>query len=181
MLNNGIIPSIDSMKIFEYFLDSEYQYCFLMNIHISMLEKMVKDAHKVNKKVIVHIDLLRGITSDEYGVEYLCQRLNVDGIISTRRKTIDAAKRCNKIAILRVFLIDSQSLKTGIDLVEQIKPDYLEVLPAIAYSAVSKIKKETSVPIIGGGLLESIEEVQMALVSGFEAVSLSNSDIWRNY
>ena len=181
MLNNGIVPSIDNMKKFEYFLETDYEYCFLMNIHISLLAKMVRDAHRINKKVIVHIDLLKGITSDEYGVEYLCQVLDVDGIISTRRKTIEAVIRCGKIAVLRVFLIDSQSLKQGIELVNQLKPDFLEVLPAIAYSVVAKIREETDVSIIGGGLLSNIDEVRMALASGFEAVSLSDSAIWREY
>lgn len=181
MLNNGIIPSIDNMKTFEYFLASDYEYCFLIDIHISMLEKMVQEAHKLDKKIIVHIDLLKGISSDECGVEYLCQRLKVDGIISTRRKTVEAAKRCNKIGILRVFLIDSKSLKMGLELAKHLQPDYLEILPAIAYTIVDRIKKETSVSIIGGGLLDNMEAVRLALSSGFESVSLSDSNIWRNY
>lgn len=181
MLNNGIIPSIDQLKMFEHFLVSDHEYCFLMNIHISLLEKMIADAHKAGKKVIVHIDLLKGISSDEFGVEYLCQKLKADGIISTKRKTIEAVKRCGKIAILRVFLIDSKSLHMGIDLVKKLQPDYLEVLPAIAYTAIPKIRKETDVPLIGGGLITDIDEVRHALTSGFEAVSLSNSDIWLNY
>jgi len=39
----------------------------------------------------------------------------------------------------------------------------------------------TSVSIIGGGLLENMEAVRMAISSGFEAVSLSDSNIWRSH
>jgi len=173
---NKVIPSIEKVKLFDKFIDSDYEYCILMNFHLSMVESLVKKAHQQQKKVIVHIDLTHGISNDEFGVEYLCQKLKVDGIISTKRKCVETAKRCHKLTILRVFLIDSKSLEQGIDLANSLKPDFLEVLPAIAYSIFNNIKSRCSIPLIGGGLIKSKSELEKALNSGLEAVSLTEWD-----
>jgi len=178
MINNGIIPSIETMKNFELFLISDYKYCIIMNFHISLLADLVLRAHNSHKKVFVHIDLIHGLTNDEYGSEYLCQKLNVDGLISTKRKCLETAKRCHKQSILRLFLIDSKSLNNGLNLANKLQPDYLEILPAIATSIIPYIKSHTNVALIGGGLLTSQEAIQLAILSGLEAVSLSNNKLW---
>jgi glycerol uptake operon antiterminator len=175
---SGVIPSISDAGQFEKFLRSSCKVCFLMNVHIALAASMIKKGHAAGKTIIVHLDMLNGLSSDEAGCEYLCQELNADGVISTKAKAVETAVKNHKTAILRVFLIDSRSLRKGIDLANEVHPDYLEILPAIAYEILPEIKRETDVTLIGGGLLKSREQVQHAFDAGFVAVSSSLPEIW---
>ncbi len=172
--NQEIIPSIANMKDFEWFLGSSFTCCVLMDFHIALLAPMIKRAHADGKKIFIHLDLLHGLSSDEYGCEYACQKLHVDGVISTKSKVIETAKKNKKLAILRLFLIDSKSLEKGIQLCNTLRPDYMEVLPAIAFSVFAEIRARTNTPIMGGGLLKTPEQVRTCLDSGVSAVTISD-------
>ena len=89
MIQQTCLPAISKMKDFENFLKSNLEYCILMDFHISLLEDMVKMAHENSKKVFVHLDLIKGVATDEAGCEYVCQRMRVDGVISTKVKVIE--------------------------------------------------------------------------------------------
>lgn len=175
---HGVIPSISDAGQFEKFLRSSCKVCFVMNVHVTLVAALIKKGHAAGRQIIVHLDMINGLTSDEAGCQYLCQVLNADGVISTKGKVVETAVKNHKIAILRVFLIDSRSLKKGIELANEVHPDYLEILPAIAYEIIPLIKKETDVTLIGGGLLMSSQQVDEALAAGFEAVSSSSPKLW---
>lgn len=178
MFKQKILPSISNLKMFETFLDSELEYCILQNLHISALHSICRMADKNNKKCLVHIDLIKGIASDEYGAEFLCQVIKVDGLISTYPSVIKVAKKKKKIAIQRIFLIDSLSLEKSINLVIKTQPDYIEMLPGIATAIVESIIKQVDIPLIGGGLIRSKKDVQNCLDSGLVAVTTSRKELW---
>lgn len=173
-----IIPAINSVKDFEKFLTTDYECCILMNLHVSILKNLVDKAHEKNKKCLIHLDLVKGLTSDEYGVDYAVQFFGVDGIVSTRESAIKAAKRKKVISIFRIFLIDTLSLNRSLDKVNQLKPDYLELLPAIAYSVMDRIKDKTNTPVIGGGLIDNSLDINNCINSGMQAVTISNKNLW---
>ena len=125
MINQRIVPAVTNMKDFEKFLESRLEYCVLMNLHISLMEQMLPMAKKKGKKVLVHLELIHGLSSDEYGCEYACQRLRVDGVISTKGKVVETAKKNKKLAVLRLFLIDTKSLEKGLNLCSTVQPDYM--------------------------------------------------------
>ena len=178
MIQQTCLPAISKMKDFENFLKSNLEYCILMDFHISLLEDMVKMAHENSKKVFVHLDLIKG---DEAGCEYVCQRMRVDGVISTKVKVIETAKKNKKIAIQRMFLIDSKSLMKSLKQVSESNADYIEVLPGIAYSILPFIKEQVSVPLISGGLIKSVEDVENCLKHGASHVSVSSLDVIKKY
>lgn len=175
---HSTIPGITSLKDFEIFLESTHKIGFVLELHLNFIEHMIQRAHQKNKKLIVHIELVKGISADEYGCEYLCQKLKVDGIISTKGKVIESAKKNNVITIQRIFLMDSNALQKSLVLTKKIKPDYLEILPAIASSIVSSIHQELDIEIIGGGLLQSNEELEECFKNGMIAISTSNQKFW---
>ncbi|QVK21602.1 glycerol-3-phosphate responsive antiterminator [Mycoplasmatota bacterium] len=177
-MNQRIIPAITSVKKFEKFLETDYEYCVLMNLHISLLKTLVEKAHDKGKKCFLHLDLINGISSDEYGVEYAVQHIKIDGIVSTRNSVIKAAQRKKIVSIYRIFLIDSMSLNRSLEKLAQLKPDYVELLPAIAFDVMSRVKKETDIPIIGGGLIASREDIDRCIASGMIAVTTSNRVLW---
>lgn len=169
-----VIPSIFTMKDFDRFIKSPYEYCILLDFHVNMLSHAIQELHANGKKGIVHLDLVKGLTSDEYGTEFLCQKIGADGVISTKAKVIEYAKKNGKIAILRLFLIDSKSLEKGLQLINVLQPDYIEILPGIAYDIIPYIHQKTEIPMIGGGLIKSVEQIERCIDSGMCAVTIGS-------
>lgn len=180
-LNREIIYAISQMKEFERFLDSDLECCVLMDMHLALLSSMVRTAHEKGKKVFFHLDLLKGISADEYGCEYACQCLRADGIISSKVKVIETAKKNRRMAILRLFLIDSKSLERGISLCNTCQPDYVEILPGIACGILPYIQTRTSAKLMCGGLIRTPEELHACFEAGACAVTISKMDTIRRY
>ncbi|MDD2972596.1 MAG: glycerol-3-phosphate responsive antiterminator [Lachnospiraceae bacterium] len=172
-----VIPAISTMKEFEKFLEGKETYGILMNFHISLVCDVIKRAHEKQKKLLLHLDLIKGLSSDESGCEYACQYLQVDGIISTKGKVIETARRNHRIAILRLFLIDSKSLEKGLALCQAVHPDYMEVLPGIACSIIPYIKEHVECPIMCGGLIKTPQQVETCLEAGAFAVTATGLHI----
>lgn len=168
------VPVVPSMKRLEKFIETDLVVCILQDIHISLLEHMIKTLHDNNKLALVHIDMVHGISSDEHGAEFLCQRLRADGVISSKTRIIETTKKNKKIAIQRMFLIDSKSIERGIETVQKSQPDIVEVMPAIAYKIIPYIKSKISMPLIGGGLLKSKEDILQGLEAGCMAFTVSD-------
>lgn len=180
-IEQKVIPAISNEKDFEKFLESKYCYCVFLNMNISQLGILIDMTHKQGKKALVHIDLIQGLASDEYGCEYACQKLKADGIISTKGKIVEMAKKNKKIAILRLFLIDSKSLEKGLNLCNTIMPDYMEVLPGIADSIIPYIKERVDVSIMSGGLIKTEEQIDDCLNQGAKAVTISDMKVAIKY
>jgi len=175
ILKNQIcVPVVPSMKRLEKFIETDLVVCILQDIHISLLEHMIKTLHDNNKLALVHIDMVHGISSDEHGAEFLCQRLRADGVISSKTRIIETTKKNKKIAIQRMFLIDSKSIERGIETVQKSQPDIVEVMPAIAYKIIPYIKSQINMPLIGGGLLKSKEDILQGLEAGCMAFTVSD-------
>ena len=168
------VPVVPSMKRLEKFIETDLVVCILQDIHISLLEHMIKTLHDNNKLALVHIDMVHGISSDEHGAEFLCQRLRADGVISSKTRIIETTKKNKKIAIQRMFLIDSKSIERGIETVQKSQPDIVEVMPAIAYKIIPYIKSQINMPLIGGGLLKSKEDILQGLEAGCMAFTVSD-------
>ncbi len=180
-LNREVIFAISQMKEFERFLKSELNYCVLMDIHLALLASMVKAAHENGKKVFFHLDLLKGISADEFGCEYACQRLKADGIISSKVKAIETAKKNHRTAILRLFLMDSKSLERGLTLCNSCEPDYVEILPGIACGILPYLQTRTVAKLMCGGLIRTPEELKGCFDAGACAVTISKMETIRQY
>ena len=135
-------------------------------------------ANKHGKKVIFHADLIQGLKHDEAGTQFLCQMIRPFGIISTHASVIATAKKQGVIAIQRVFLIDSHSLRTSYRVLEQAKPDYLEVLPGILPHLIAEIRDHTGLPILAGGFVRTRADVEQAVAAGATAVTTSVKELW---
>lgn len=171
------IPVIPTMKRLEQFLMTDLSTCLLQDIHISLLADIINTLHKHECKALVHIDMINGVASDEYGTEYVCQKLKADGVISSKSKIIETTKRNKKIAIQRMFLIDSKSVDRGVDMLLRSKPDMVEVMPAIAYRIIPYIKDRLNIPIIGGGLLKTKADIENGLKAGCVAFTVSDLNL----
>ena len=172
-----IIAATNSMEKFEKALKSQAKTIFDLNPDILNLAGKIEDAHKMDKEYFVHLDLAAGIGKDKSGLEFL-KMLGVDGIISTKTTIIKYAKDTGLKAVQRFFVLDSQSVKTTIDGIKLSKADMVEIMPGIAFKIITKVKSETSVPIIAGGLIETKAEVDKATKSGADIVSTGTALLW---
>lgn len=177
-INQKIIPAIRRMKDFEYVLQLPVEYIVLLDSSLTNLHNIVKFVQKKDKKILVHADLIEGLKSDEYAVDYLAQHVKPDGILSTRRNVIAAAKKNNMIAILRLFIIDSIAMETGVQSVLNTKPDYIELLPGITPTVIKEVSDHTNIPVITGGLIKTETEVEQAFAAGAVSVTTSRKSLW---
>jgi glycerol uptake operon antiterminator len=178
LFNQKIIPAISNHQDLKKFLSLPMDYGILMNFQLAQLPELVKMMKEHKKKVLIHSELIRGLSSDEYGAIYLIQTLQVDGLISSKPKVIEICKKRGVLGILRFFLKDTISLEQSIEVARKTEPDYLEILPAISTDIIGMIKKHLNVDILMGGLIQTKEHIQKCIQAGAIAVTTSNPNLW---
>jgi glycerol uptake operon antiterminator len=126
-----------------------------------------------------HLDLIQGIGKDGPGVKWLATEIGLKGILTTRTSLIRAAMSEGLVAILRLFLLDSESLKTGLEVAASSKPDAVEILPALVLPRVApRLPLDKMSPFIAGGLVQTAEDLEAVLAAGALGVSTSNQELW---
>jgi glycerol uptake operon antiterminator len=173
----ALIPVLTTMKQIEKFLDTSLKVCILQDFHFGLLKDAVRILHEQDRIGLVHIEMIQGIANDEFGTQILTQQLKVDGIISSKPKIIEMAKKTHAIAIQRVFLIDSKSLERGLASVTESKPDVMEVMPALTFQMFALIKERIDIELWAGGLIRDEETVRIILASGAKRMTVSNLDL----
>lgn len=174
----NVLPALRNMKDFERLLKSDHNYIVLLETRLGQLKALVSAIKKEQKKVLVHADLIHGLKTDDYGMEYLIREVKPDGIVSTRGKVISLAKKNNLLAIQRLFILDSQALDHNVKIINRTNPDYIEVLPGVIPSVINEIHLKTGIPVIAGGLIRSKDDIQSAYGGGAVAVSTSEPKLW---
>lgn len=174
-----IIAAVKNRDGLEVALRSETEAVFLLSSNIIDIENIAKQTHESQKKLFIHIDFVDGLSKDAAGVRYLSTK-GIDGIISTRSNIISAAHDAGICSVQRFFMIDSRSVDTALETLKQSKADMIEIMPALAYKSITKIKKNIRIPIIAGGLIDSREEVYKALGAGASMISTGCHDLWND-
>lgn len=179
-IDQKILPAIRILKDFDGLLESDYERLILLNSHIAQVKAIVNRARAYQKKMLIHVDLIEGLKSDEYATEFLAQEVQPDGIITTRNNVILAAKKKGLISIQRLFLIDTMALENSLFQLERTKPDFVEVLPGVIPHMIEEISTRTNIPIIAGGLIRTMEDVRRAINAGARSVTTSRKELWGN-
>ena len=174
---NNIIAAIRNEDDFDSALHSSSDIFFELSPDIFTLAYEVKQAHKYNKKIYIHIDLAKGIAGDKHGLMYAGD-LGVDGIISTRTHTIKLAKESGLKTVQRFFVVDSHFVDTTLDVVSAARPDMIEIMPGIVTKVIARLKSKLNTPLIAGGLIETHTEAQAAISAGASAVSTGAKELW---
>ncbi|MBP2628974.1 MAG: glycerol-3-phosphate responsive antiterminator, GlpP [Firmicutes bacterium] len=180
MLTNGpIIPAARSMEVFKAALTHTIvPSVVLLFGDINSLPGLISLAKEHKKRIILHLDLFDGIGKDKAGIKFLA-RAGITAIITTKTHLSKFARDEGMIVIQRMFLMDSDSLRTGLSLVRNFKPDAIEILPgAVPASVVEEIIRETGLPILAGGLIRTQEDVDQAIERGISAVTTSRQKLW---
>lgn len=143
------------------------------------LPQMVEVVAASGKVAIVNLDLVSGLSRDAEAIGYLARR-NVQGIISTHKEPLRAARNQGLFAIERTFLLDSAALQSSMRSMEQFLPDALEVLPAAVAPkmVVRLLDSYPDLPVIAGGLVQSLRELEQLVKQGACSVSVSARSLW---
>ncbi len=166
------------MKDFDKALETGYPTIVILETRLSQIKSLVSYTKKSNKNILIHFDLIQGLKSDDYGMEYVLREIKPDGILSTRANVIRMAKKHGLLAIQRMFLLDSLALEQNLKLIENAQPDCIEVLPGLMPTMIQHINEQTNLPVIAGGLIKTIDQVREALEAGAVAISTSNTELW---
>ncbi len=178
MTHGKIIAAVRSNQELIEAVKSDVEMIFLLAPNIAEIKAQTELAHTAGKKLFVHIDLAEGIGKDEYGIRFATEQ-GVDGIISTRTNIIKIAKRIGVFTIQRFFIVDSHSVETTVDAAKSSKADMIEIMPGTMPKVITRLKSELDMPIVLGGLIETVDEIKAAVDGGAEAVSVSKKDFWR--
>lgn len=173
-----IIPAARTMKQFDEILQSSFEYIVLLEVHISLLLSLKREADKHGKKLIIHADLIHGLKTDNFAADFLCNDIRPSAIISTRSNVLIKAKSKGIIAIQRVFLIDTIALEKSYTMIETAQPDFIELLPGIIPEMIGEIYDRTKTPVITGGLIRSATQIEQAIEAGAVAITTSDKNLW---
>lgn len=158
---------------------SDVKIIFDLSPNIMSVADNLKVAHDEGKKYFIHIDLAEGIGKDKSGVEFL-KKLGVDGVISTRTAIIKAARELGVFTVQRFFIVDSHSIETTLEAIKLSKPQMIEIMPGSVKKVICRLKESLDIPIIAGGLIESLDEAVEIIKSGAAAVSTGSISLWKN-
>lgn len=128
--------------------------------------------------VLLHIDLVNGLSNDESGLRYIATLDRIDGIVTTRHHLAPAAAKLGLMSVVRLFLQDGRAVERGLGVIEKSKPDAVEVLPGVAMLEVSDRFNKLSIPRIAGGLIRTSQTVKQILAAGCKAVSTTDVKLW---
>ncbi len=175
---NPIIAALNNLQKLDLAIESPCKMIFLLTGSIFNLKEIVDKVKNGDMDIYIHIDLIEGFSNDIVSLKYISQKIKPDGIITTKSNLIKKAKIMNICAIQRLFMLDSLSLETGINSVSSTKPHAIEIMPGIMPKIITKIHKQTRVPIIAGGLISDKEDVIRCLEAGAMGISTSKEKIW---
>ncbi|MBT9153499.1 MAG: Glycerol uptake operon antiterminator regulatory protein [Firmicutes bacterium] len=145
---------------------------------INDLPGLLDEASKWRKRLIIHLDLCAGLGKDRAGLK-LIARMGITAVLTTKTQLVRLAQEEGLLVVQRLFLVDSESVRTGLNLLKNTRPDMLEVLPAVIPAPIiANLLTQTRLPIMAGGLLSTHEEISRVLKSGVTAVSTSCPELW---
>lgn len=178
LYNNPIIAALPHMELPSDEYMDKVDVFFLLSGSILEIKERVSNLKENNKKVFIHADLIDGLAKDITAIDYIKKTIKPHGVMSTRSHLLKRAKDIGLTTVHRIFIIDSLSFESGIRLVENYKPDFVEVMPGIVPSAIGELKQLLTPPIIAGGMIKNKNDVIQALKAGAIAISTSKRELW---
>jgi glycerol uptake operon antiterminator len=175
---NPVIPAIKNEDFLEEAIESSSDLSFIVMSSLLNIKKIVNKLKENGKIVFVHIDMVSGLSSENYTVDYIMNEISPHGLITTKHNIVSYAKKQKISIIQRFFIIDSFSLENSITHIRENKPDAIEVLPGIIPSIITRIEKLVKIPIVASGLIETKDDITKAINAGAIGVSTSKKKLW---
>ncbi|MCI5839587.1 MAG: glycerol-3-phosphate responsive antiterminator [Peptoniphilaceae bacterium] len=175
---NPKIIAIKDNRDLDKAIENDIKVVFVLTGDITNIQNIVSKLKRAGKYVIVHEDLIEGLSHSSIASEFILKYTQADGIITTKPANAEKAKQIGLFTVLRFFVLDSLSLETIKQTIKSSSADLIEILPGVIPKVIKKLSSRTNIPIIAGGLITEKKEVIESLNSGAIAVSSSNYDVW---
>jgi glycerol uptake operon antiterminator len=174
-----IIPAIRKPEYIEQAVASRGKLVYLLTGDPENIEMMIRQIVAADKSPLVNLDLLNGFSRDRFAVNYL-KKVGAHGIISTHLDPLRHALAIGMYAVQRTFLLDSGAMDTIANQLRNTPVHALEILPAmVAPKILERVRSiQIDLPVVGGGLIQTMKEVEELLAHGLSAVSTSNPQMW---
>ncbi|MFW6016654.1 MAG: glycerol-3-phosphate responsive antiterminator [bacterium] len=177
--DHPVIASIRNERQLKKAINSDVIMIVIMGGSILDLGDMADEIKAVDKLVFIHIDLVKGIARDKEAIKYLAINELCDGIISTNGQLVKVAMKEGLMGIQRLFLLDSDAVRTGKHMLNSNQPDAMEILPGVATPYfIEHLDENELCPIIAGGLIRTKNEIQKLRSKGVFAVSTGKEELW---
>lgn len=174
------IPSIRDKKYLSKAFKAPSEYVLVTDTHIGDLKPLVEICHRNNKKVIVNLELVGGLSSDKTGIEFLKKMYMADAVIGTSPAKLKMAKKRGLETIQLISLQDSKAMDSAKTLLSETAADAIELRPAFyGLKFFEEFKAIHSVPFLLGGFIESAHFLKQAKEKGFSGCSTSNHHLWQ--
>lgn len=173
-----IIAAVKSWEGLEKSLKSECKVVFVLFGTICDIDQIVARIKDAGKVVIVHVDMIQGLSTKRVAVDFIAHNTRADGIISTKNTLVEHAKEMGLYAIQRTFVVDSIALDTLKKQIEMFRPDAVEIMPGVMPKILKIMREYTDIPLIAGGLLSDKKDVMAAFEAGADAISATNEAVW---
>ena len=177
-----LVPSCASPDQLNYIAKETDWPCIMLKMgEVGNIRGIVNYIHKHGKKVMVHLDSLKGIAKDKEGARYLKQ-IGVDAIISMRAQFIRTLHDAGMVTILGAFLVDSASVNQTIQNVRNNKPDILCSMPVTVPDEIyRKLLDHIQVPIMAGGLGVDAGVIDHAISCGVQTIAVTDRKLVDHY
>ncbi|WP_232698205.1 glycerol-3-phosphate responsive antiterminator [Brevibacillus daliensis] len=176
-----IIASVKEPKSLERALHAPISAVVLSIGNLGTMKRYVDLFVSHQIPVFLHLERMGGISFDREGMAYIGNIVKPTGIVTTRNSLIKLAKKHDLLTIQRLFLVDSDSVSMGLQSVKETLPDALEIMPALLPEQIKEYSDALSIPIIAGGLIRNIQQIETALSHNAIAVSTGTSELWHAY
>lgn len=178
---NRIITAVKDLKDLDRALLSDSQIIFLLCGDICSLEEITRKVKSKGKMPFVHMDMIAGISGkDVVALDFIKENSFAEGIITTKPNIAKYAKSLGLKVVLRCFLLDSLSFENTKKMVHEQDFDAVEILPGIMPKIIKKLSSQIKIPLIAGGLISDMEDIEIAIESGASAVSTTKLNKFKN-
>ena len=158
-------------------LESRAEVVLILRANGLELAPFIVQAHARGKLVAIHLDLVSGLRSDRSSVQWL-RESGADAVISSRGHLMPAIKRERMTAIQRLLLVRQTQLSTGVGSIRRSEPDIVEILPGVVLPQILHLLPDLGRPLLAGGFVRSVDDIQALLGSGAVAVTSSKEELW---
>lgn len=176
--SDPVIASVKDEKALLAALGSEHEVIFLLYGSLLDIEQTVETCKTAGKIVLVNLDFIDGLSSQDAAVDWLTSHTGADGVLSSKPSVVRAARRAGLAAVQRYFLVDSISYHQLARVLKQGDPHFVEILPGCVPRVIEWLRADISTPLIAGGLVCERSDVIAALGAGALAVATSDQLVW---
>ncbi len=173
-----VIPAIKNDEWLASLSSADCRMAYILYGNICNISEIVDAVKKNGKKAIVHIDLISGLASKEFAVDFIKKYTAADGIISMKPNVVKRARELGLFTIQRFYTIDALSYANVVKHAQNCDPDVVEIMPAGLTKIIGYLQEDITKPIVASGLVMDESDIMGALKVGALAVSTTNRELW---